>query len=88
MLETKPPTIEIKRVFLGEFESYLNGEKTNLTIVNGSRGLSGRDTQNIYVVCKGGEITRIMGTLQMCKKAVTHWLTKRAKEAPSCSTLS
>jgi hypothetical protein len=73
--------VTFKRIANGEFESYLNGEKTEFRIYNGCLGLDGRDTPNIYMVAKLDTPTKIQGTLQMCKKSITHWLTKRAKEA-------
>lgn len=73
--------IEIKKVQTGIFESFLNGKKTEYEIINGSLGMSGRDTHNMYGVRNLAKDTvRWFGPLVTCKKAVIHTLEKRAKE--------
>ena len=76
---TKPSRVTTKRIMLGEFEVYLDGDKTEYTIHNGSRGLSGRDTVNTYAICnqRTGKIT-VLGPLNTCKKAVEFTLLKKA----------
>ena len=57
------------RVANGEFEVYWNGEKTSFLIFNGSMGLSGKDTTNVYGISNSSTgKTRIIGTLVACKK--------------------
>ena len=70
--------VTFKKITTGEFEVLLNGQPTERTIVNGSRGLSGRNTQNVYGICKEGS-TRWIGTLQACKKIMVFTLTKDQK---------
>ncbi len=59
------------KIATGEFEVLWNGEKTDWRIINGSRGVSGRDTQNVYGIVndKTGK-HRWIGTLQACKKCL------------------
>jgi hypothetical protein len=70
-------TVTFERVALGEFKVLLNGQPTRYTIHNGSLGLSGRDTANVYLIHnhETGKIVPI-GSLQSCKKAVTYSLTR------------
>jgi hypothetical protein len=80
-METLKPQITFRRHSLGQFESFLNGTQTKWSICNGSLGMSGRG-QNLYLVYdrtrEDGKPTRIAGSLQMCKKAVTQMLSKIA----------
>lgn len=73
--------VTFKRTSLGQFESFLDGAQTKWSICNGSLGVSGRDSANIYIVFdrtrEDCQPTKIMGTLQMCKKTVAHWLTRK-----------
>lgn len=71
--------LEFRRISNGVFDVYVDGKKTKYEIINGSRGLSGRNTQNLYIIndrtthqrIKGGD-----GTLQKCKKSIKHWYSK------------
>lgn len=78
--------VTFKRTSLGQFESYLDGVQTKWSICNGSLGMSGRDTRNIYLVYDrtraDGQPTKIQGTLQMCKKTVSYWLIKNRDSWP------
>ena len=62
--------ITFKRVCTGQFDSYLDGVKTAYGIVNGSLGMSGRDTVNTYGVTKNGELVRWLGPLRTCKAMI------------------
>lgn len=55
------------RVSNGQFDTYWNDVKMPYTIVNGSLGLSGRDTANMYGISHGGKVNWI-GSLVSCKK--------------------
>lgn len=83
MENIQPNKVTFTRSSLGQFESFLNGVQTKWSICNGCLGLSGRDTRNIYLIYdrtrEDCQPTKIQGTLQMCKKSVTYWLTKGAK---------
>jgi hypothetical protein len=70
--------IEIKRVQNGIFDAYLDGVKTGWQIVNGSAGLSGRDTRNIYCVVRPNGSHIVIGPLNTAKKLVTETLRKKA----------
>ena len=66
-----------KRIANGEFECFWNGVSTGDTIINGSRGVSGRDSNNMYgVVWKGGKIVWI-GSLASAKKTAEHGINVR-----------
>lgn len=66
-----------KKIGTGEFEVLWNGQPTRFSIVNGSRGLSGRDTFNMYgIVTAGKETPKWIGTLHNAKKIVADWLKK------------
>ena len=69
--------VTFKRIGTGEFESYLNGEKTEFGIVNGCLGMSGRDTRNIYGVTRNGELVKWLGPLRTCKSMIEFTLRKR-----------
>ena len=60
--------VTFKRVANGQFESYLNGEKTKYQIHNGSLGVSGRG-DNVYGVTWGENI-KWLGPLRTCKQLV------------------
>jgi hypothetical protein len=47
-----------KRLWIGHFEVYWNGQKVNMTIVNGSLGMSGHDTPNMYGVSWGANLDK------------------------------
>ena len=55
------------RVSNGQFDTYWNDVKMPYTIVNGSLGLSGRDTANMYGISHGGKVNWI-GSLVSCRK--------------------
>jgi hypothetical protein len=65
-----------KKISVGEFEVYWNGDKTDWRIVNGSLGLSGRDTRNTYVITRGEKIIPI-GPLRSCKQILSGILKKK-----------
>jgi len=67
------------KIATGQFEVLWNGEKTDWTIFNGSMGLSGRNTQNVYGITniKTGQ-RRFIGTLQACKKCLALAMKKQA----------
>ena len=69
-----------KRIGPGQFEVYWRGEKTDLDIFNGSLGLSGRDTRNVYGIGRPGKKPVWVGTLQSAKKWAAYWLKKREEE--------
>jgi len=52
----------------GTFDVYWNGERTGYTIVNGSLGLSGRDSANMYGYARRENAPRWIGSLTDCKK--------------------
>jgi len=68
------------KIQTGFFDVLWNGEKTEYQIINGSAGLSGADTPNIYGIInlETGK-RRWIGTLQACKKVITHTIEKRSK---------
>jgi hypothetical protein len=69
--------VTFNRVQNGVFEILVDGVKNERwEIVNGCAGLSGRDTPNIYVLCKDDLPTKIQGSLQMCKKAAVQILSR------------
>ena len=70
-------TVNVQR---GEFEVFWNGVKTGYRIINGSIGVSGRNTANIYVVVTPSGKYRWIGTLQAAKKTMNLTLTKIAKK--------
>ena len=68
-----------KKISSGEFACCWNGKETGDRIVNGSRGLSGRDSQNMYgVIWNGGKIVWI-GSLAAAKKTAEHGIKVRMK---------
>ncbi len=67
------------KIATGQFEVLWNGKKTDWTVFNGSLGLSGRDTQNVYGIAN--HVTgkrRFIGTLQACKKCLALTFKKQA----------
>ena len=70
--------VTFKRVANGEFHSFVDGVKTPWVIINGSLGMSGRDTRNIYGITKDGMSAKWLGPLRTCKMAVTFTLQKQA----------
>ena len=64
--------ITIKKQSPGEFTVLSDGEPTEWSIVNGSHGLSGRDTRNMYgiVNSKTGQV-RWIGPLHSAKQIAT-----------------
>lgn len=70
-------TIQFRKVATGEFDVLKDTVNTGYRIVNGSLGLSGRDTPNFYGIVTPSGRRQWVGTLQACKKLVTVWLTKK-----------
>ena len=54
---------------LGEFSVTWRGEPTGYRIINGSLGLSGRNTQNMYGIVKPNGEHKWIGSLAGCKKS-------------------
>jgi hypothetical protein len=71
-----------KRIADGEFECFWNGVSTGDLIINGSRGLSGRDTRNVYGIRWNSGKLAWIGTLAACKKAVAFNCQRKAKARP------
>ena len=73
--------IEIKRVATGLFRAVVDGKDTDLEIYNGSNGMSGRTTANIYGIYNHstGQVWWL-GQLNSCKAAVRMMLLKRYEE--------
>jgi len=63
--------VTFKRVANGEFECYADGVLTRYKIINGSIGLSGRNTPNIYGVTANMMDARWLGPLRTAKMFVT-----------------
>lgn len=61
----------------GHFDVYWDGTKTDWRIVNGSLGMGGRDTRNVYGIVKG-DFIRWIGPLVTCKKTLAFTLRKQA----------
>lgn len=70
-------TLSTIRTAPGEFKVLWNGADTGYTIVNGSRGLSDRDTPNMYGFVKPDGSHKWIGTLQSCKKILAYSFTKK-----------
>ncbi len=68
--------VNFKKVQTGIFDCYLDGIKTQYQIINGSAGLTGRDTINTYCIAKNGELVKALGPLRTCKFFLTDRLTK------------
>ncbi|MFO0271339.1 MAG: hypothetical protein ACK53W_12495 [Gemmatimonadota bacterium] len=72
--------IEIKKVATGEFDVLVDGAPTRYRIINGSAGLSGRDTQNVYGITNSATgAVRWIGSLASAKKVVRGWVAIRAR---------
>ena len=70
--------VTFAKVQTGIFDVLLNGEKTEYQIINGSLGMTGRDTVNMYGITNStNQSVRWFGPLVTCKKAITHTLNKR-----------
>jgi hypothetical protein len=54
----------------GSFLVFWNGKNTKYRIINGSIGVSGRNTANIYGIVTPSGKYRWIGSLQACKKAL------------------
>ena len=54
----------------GEFSVYWQGAETKYQIINGSLGLSGRDTPNVYGIVNPVGTVKWVGTLSACKKTL------------------
>lgn len=61
-------TVTFKKIATGEFDVLHNGVPSGFLIINGSLGLSGRDTPNMYGFAKGSNPPKWVGTLAACKK--------------------
>jgi hypothetical protein len=73
--------ITFKRIAPGEFAALRDGEDTAVRIINGSLGLSGRDTPNVYGIVRPERAAPAwIGSLAACKKLVERLLTKPTKE--------
>lgn len=73
----QPNVVTFKKVQTGIFDVYVNGEKVKYQIINGSLGMSGRDTVNTYGITKpDGSVTWI-GPLNSCKKGLVYSLGKK-----------
>jgi hypothetical protein len=68
-------------VATGQFEVRWNDQPTGYSIINGSLGLSGRDTRNTYGIVKPDGSRKWIGSLASCKKLLTNTFTKREKES-------
>jgi hypothetical protein len=71
--------VTFKKVTTGNFDVLVNGVPCEHTIINGSLGVSGRNTENMYGITGTAKGTRWIGTLQACKKLMIHKFTKEAK---------
>lgn len=60
--------VSFNRVQTGVFDVLVDGAKTDYQIVNGSMGVSGRDSANIYCIARNGELVKVLGPLNTCKK--------------------
>jgi len=69
------PMLTTEKLEIGNFKVLWNGNDSGWRIVNGSVGLSGKDTRNHYGVTKGKEITWI-GSIASCKAILTQRLKK------------
>lgn len=69
--------ITTRKIDTGEFEVLWNGEVTEYRIINGSRGLSGRDTRNVYGIVHPGRAPLWIGSLPACKKLLTLTLSRK-----------
>lgn len=68
-------TITFQKTSTGHFAVLVDGQTSEYAIVNGSLGLSGRNTENVYGVVRGSQI-RWIGSLAKAKKAVALTLTR------------
>ncbi len=81
-MATNMDRLKTVRTANGEFEVWWDGVKTEWWIINGSRGLSGRSTRNMYGFTKGfsEEAPRTwVGPLVSCKKLLALKLSKETK---------
>jgi hypothetical protein len=67
-----------RKLMTGEFAVDWNGIDTGYRILNGSRGLLGRDTPNMYGFVKPDGTHKWIGTLAACKKLLAYSFQKRA----------
>lgn len=74
---TSTDRVTFKRIQTGIFECYLDGQKTEYEIINGSAGLSGRDTNNTYCISRNGALVKVLGPLRTCKMFMTAKLTRQ-----------
>lgn len=81
-------TLSTTRITNGYHRVFWNGQKTPYMIINGSLGLSGRNTQNHYGFYRepdaqgnGGTPTKWVGSLASCKKILAYTFTKNPDRA-------
>jgi hypothetical protein len=68
-------TVTFERVTTGEFRVLHNSTPTSFGIINGSAGLSGRDTRNMYGITSSKNASvRWIGSLASCKAIVAEWI--------------
>lgn len=76
-------TITWKKVATGQFDALIDGQPSKWQVVNGSLGLSGRDTPNYYLPCKGDASIMKPGfgtTLGAAKEMVEKRIKKEAEQ--------
>lgn len=74
-------TITWKKAATGQFDALVDGQPTKWQVVNGSLGMSGRDTPNLYLPCKGDTSLLKPGfgtTLKAAKEIVEKRIQKEA----------
>lgn len=74
-----PGTLTTDQIAIGTFRVLWNGAETGYEIVNGSLGLSGRDTRNVYGIVKPNGSHIWVGSLASCKKLLAHSLAKKER---------
>jgi hypothetical protein len=69
-----------KKIQTGVFDVYWDGQKTDFEITNGSLGLTGADTTNVYLIhhLPSGKFTTI-GPLNSCKAILALKMAKKGK---------
>jgi hypothetical protein len=74
-----------KKVSTGVFDAYVDGVKTDYNVVNGCRGLTGRETPNFYIPLHNDvPLVKNPGTICLSLKAarqiVEQVISRKAKE--------
>lgn len=82
--ENAQKVVTFVKIQTGIFDVYVDGvKKDKWQIINGSLGLAGRDTRNVYGITRnaGKEDEKVfwLGSLQTCKKTVMLWVRKEGK---------